>query len=178
VLKTMTNLLSRYMPTAPVGRVEWIGLRPERKVPVVEVGQAMALEGRGLEGDRSAKKASSSGRQVTLISIEDIQALANTLGKKVIDPALLRRNIVVSGINLHAMRYQTLDIGGALIEIGAHCHPCSRMESALGSGGFLAMYMRGGYCCKVLQTGTITIGDEVRLREKSSDHSNPQRALF
>lgn len=177
-MKTLTKLLSSYMPTAPVGRVEWIGLRPERKAPMIEVTQAQALEGLGLEGDRSALKANSSGRQVTLITLEDIQALASTLGKNAIDPAILRRNIVVSGINLHAMRYQTIRIGEAILEVGAHCHPCSRMESVLGKGGFLAMYMRGGYCCKVLNTGAISIGDSVMRFELNTDSSNPQITLL
>lgn len=177
-MKTLTKLLSGYMPTAPTGRVEWIGVRPERKTPIVELNQTVALEDRGLKGDRSALKASQSGRQVTLISAEDIQALAATMGKDAIDPAILRRNIVVSGINLHAMRYQKIRIGDALLEVGAHCHPCSRMEKALGKGGFLAMYMRGGYCCKVTQSGLISIGDAVQHHVVGNNTHNQQGHLF
>lgn len=177
-MKTLTKLLNGYMPTAPIGRVEWIGVRPERKAPMIELTQTVAIEDRGLKGDRSALKASKSGRQVTLITAEDIQALAMTMGREAIDPALLRRNIVVSGINLHSMRYQTLRIGDAILEVGAHCHPCSRMEKALGEGGFLAMYMRGGYCCKVMQSGLISVGDEVTHNVSLNGTSTQQRNLF
>ncbi|MCG8668883.1 MAG: MOSC domain-containing protein [Pseudomonadales bacterium] len=177
-MKTLSKLLSRYMPTAPTGRVEWIGVRPERKAPVIQVTETVALEDRGLKGDRSALKASNSGRQVTLISAEDIQALATTLGRNTIDPAILRRNIVVSGINLHAMRYQNIRIGEAILEVGAHCHPCSRMESALGKGGFLAMYMRGGYCCKVTHSGLISVGDSVTHHALDNNATDQQGQLF
>lgn len=164
-MKTQARLLAKYLDSAAPGRVEWIGLRPERKAPVIAVDRATALADRGLEGDRSAKKANGSARQVTLINAEDITALASLLHLAKIDPEILRRNIVISGINLHAMRYQLVQIGDAILELGAHCHPCSRMERSLGKGTLLCMYGRGGYCAKVIQSGMIRTGDRVRVTQ-------------
>lgn len=158
-MKTQARLLSRYMPTAKAGRVEWIGLRPCHKGDIEIVERVEAIENRGLLGDHRAARVSESARQVTLINLEDIHALQQLLAREAIAPALLRRNIVVSGINLHAMRYQSLRIGSATLELNAPCHPCQRMERAVGEGAFISMYGRGGYCARVIAAGRIAVGD-------------------
>ena len=68
---------------------------------------------------------------------------------------------MVSGINLNALRYQRFTIGEAVLEAGALCDPCSRMEAELGKGAVAAMIGHGGLCCRVLRTGRINLGDGV-----------------
>ena len=68
---------------------------------------------------------------------------------------------MVSDINLNALRHQRFTIGDTLFEAGALCHPCSRMESALGKGGVAAMLGHGGLCCRILRSGRIAVGDTV-----------------
>ena len=104
-----------------------------------------------------------SGRQVTFISREFVSQIEQHLAKSDLDPAVLRRNIVVSGINLNALRRQRFWFGEALFEATQLCHPCARMEAELGPGGVVAMMGYGGLCAKVLQTGQIAIGDSLRL---------------
>lgn len=144
------------------GRVEWIGLRPRRCAPVVCVEQVEALADRGLQGDRRAEK-NGGERQVTLIQHEHLAVIAALLGRQDVDPALLRRNLVVSGVNLHALQGARLRIGAALLEITGLCHPCSRMEQALGRGGYSAVRHHGGLTAKVLQSGRIALHDAVRV---------------
>lgn len=84
---------------------------------------------------------------------------------------LLRRNLVVTGINLTALRYQQFSIGDALFEANALCHPCRRMEQELGKGAVAAMLGHGGLCCKVLKSGQIRTGDRVKA-------VFPQQELF
>jgi MOSC domain-containing protein YiiM len=158
--------LDRFARDLPEGRLEWIGLRPARRAEMQVVGDVLAVAEYGLEGDHRVEKTPGSGRQVTLISREFIDQTAHFLGREAIDPALLRRNLVVSGINLHALRYQRFHIGEALLEAGALCHPCSRMESALGRGGVAAMLGHGGLCCRILEGGRIRVGDAVRVSRK------------
>ena len=83
------------------------------------------------------------------------------MGRESIDPALLRRNLVVSGMNLNLLRHQILQIGEAIIVPGALCHPCLRMNENLGEGGVAAMYGYGGLCAKIVRSGTIQVGDAV-----------------
>ena len=138
-------------------------LRPARRESMREVARATVIAGRGLEGDHRSEKTPGSGRQVTVISLEFIAQTAQFLGLPRIDPALLRRNLVLSGMNLNALRHQRFSIGDVLLEAGAPCHPCSRMEAALGTGAVVAMLGHGGLCCKVLRGGTIAVGDTVAV---------------
>ncbi|WP_101757006.1 MOSC domain-containing protein [Oceanicoccus sp. KOV_DT_Chl] len=160
-MNTQQRLFSRYISELRPGTLQWIGLRPAHKTDMRLTDHVNALKGLGLEGDHRCSKTPGSARQVTLISTEYIQQIAHFSGIPNIKPATLRRNLVVSGINLNAMRYQQFTIGDALFEATALCHPCARIERALGRGAVAAMLGHGGLCCKILISGTIKIGDAV-----------------
>lgn len=138
------------------GRLDWIGLRPMRKEPLKAVFCAEIHE-EGLNGDhgRSGKRA------VTLVQAEHLPVIAALTGRDLLPPDLLRRNLVISGINLTALREFGLRIGPVRLEFSVPCAPCSRMETVLGPGGYTAMRGHGGWCCTVLTTGRIAIGDQV-----------------
>ena len=161
-MSATANLLSRHLPAVQPGRVEWIGLRPERAQPMMVVDAANAVKDLGLAGDRRCEGTPGSSRQVTLINAEHIRVIEALLQRGDINPAQLRRNIVVSGINLQALRHQKIQVGEAIFELTAQCHPCSRMEKALGPGGIAAMFMHGGLCAKIIHSGMIRAGDEVK----------------
>ena len=156
---------SHFLPSSEkhiaLGKLEWIGLRRERKGEVLQVSSVVALETLGLEGDHRCLKIPGSARQVTIISREYIQQIADELGIPAINPALLRRNLVISGMDMDQLRFQRLQIGGAIFETSALCHPCSRMNEALGPAGKQAMMGRGGLCAKIIQGGNIAVGDAV-----------------
>ncbi len=142
------------------GVVEWIGVRPERKAPLDAVEQVRAVAEHGLEGDHRLNRRGGK-RQVTLIQREHVELVASFLGFDEVDPSLLRRNIVVSGINLLALRTARFRVGEAVFEGTDYCHPCSRMEAALGHGGYNAMRGHGGITARIVQDGTIRLGDPV-----------------
>ena len=79
--------------------------------------------------------------------------MGRRLGKTVIPPDLLRRNIVVSGINLLALKHQQFQVGEILLETTGICAPCSRMEENLGAGGYNSMRGPGRITIKILQGG-------------------------
>jgi MOSC domain-containing protein YiiM len=170
-MKTQQKLYARYLKHIVPGRLEWIGVRPGHKQEMLAVDAALALQNRGLEGDHRCHKTPGSGRQITIISAEYIQQIEHFSGKQNIAPVLLRRNLLVSGINLGALRHQQFTIGEAVLEANALCDPCSRMEQALGPGGFAAMLGHGGLCAKIIHGGRIAIGDAVSL-------CTPQGELF
>ncbi len=147
-----------------VGKVEWIGIRPGKKEQLQEQAQVIVTREHGLEGDHY--KGSSKNRQVTLIQAEHLRAVAQILKVDRIDPNLTRRNIVVSGINLQALKDQRFQIGEAILETTGLCHPCSRMEENLGAGGYNAMRGHGGITATVMQDGSIRLGDQVRLLKR------------
>ena len=160
-MNSQARLLDKLCEAIAPGTLEWIGLRSERRGEVLVVGAAEAVEGLGLVGDHRMKKTPGSARQVTLISREYIEAIGRHTGHASIDPALLRRNLVISGMNLNLLRYQRLQIGSVILETSALCHPCSRMDEALGPGGTAAMFGYGGLCAKVVQSGHMALGDAV-----------------
>ena len=157
------NPLNAYLGHLGTATIEWIGVRPRRREPLMAVTEAEAVADLGLRGDHRMTKTPGSGRQVTFISREFVAQIEQHLGKNGLDPAVLRRNIVVSGINLNALRRQQFWFGEALFEATQLCHPCVRMEAELGPGGVVAMMGYVGLCAKVLQTGQIAIGDSLRL---------------
>lgn len=154
--KSISYLTSQF--TKP-GVVDWIGIRSERRKPLTSVSSVEAVAGVGLAGDHYASK--NGKRQVTLIQKEHINAVASMVGMDEIQPSLLRRNIVVSGINLHALKDKAFKLGGAVLEYTGECHPCSRMEENLGDGGYNAMRSHGGITCRILENGVIGVGDEL-----------------
>ena len=115
----------------------------------------------GLDGDHYAGR--SGNRSVTLIQSEHLLVIASLLHREEVSPAELRRNIVVSGINLLALKDRRFKIGSAVLEMSGLCHPCSRMEKVLGEGGYNAMRGHGGITASVVIPGTITLRDKVEL---------------
>lgn len=160
-MNSVGKLLSRHLNDMPPGTLSWIGLRPERKAKMTIVARANALATLGLEGDRRCASSPGSGRQVTLINQEHIDVIARLMGLASIAPEQLRRNLVVTGINLQALRHQRFRIGEAEFEANAHCHPCLRMEQNLGKGAVAAMLGHGGICAKIITSGAIAVGDRV-----------------
>ena len=152
--------LGRLMATLPrPGRVEWIGIRPARDTPMQEVAEVEAGTGGGLSGDRY--RGGSGKRGVTLIQAEHLPVIAALSGHASVEASLLRRNLVVSGLPLIALKGRRFRIGDVLLEGTDACDPCSRMEDALGPGGYNAMRGMGGLCARILEGGAIRLGDAV-----------------
>ncbi|MCB1743432.1 MAG: MOSC domain-containing protein [Gammaproteobacteria bacterium] len=144
------------------GVVEWIGVRLARRAPMQPVREALLSTRDGLVGDRYAGH--SGTRQVTLIQAEHLLAIARFLGRdSALQPEVLRRNLVVAGINLLSLKGRMIAVGDSRLEVTGLCHPCSRMEEALGPGGYNAVRGHGGLTARVLQTGRIALGDPVYL---------------
>jgi MOSC domain-containing protein YiiM len=154
-LSTLKELL---ITDAQPGRVTWIGLRPAKRAPMITLPEVALLEA-GLEGDRSR----AGKRALTLFQWEHLDVLASLLGRDTVAPELLRRNLHVAGLNLSSLRGALVRLGNeAVIEITGPCAPCSRMQQALGPGGYNALRGHGGWCARIVQAGPVRLGDSVQ----------------
>jgi MOSC domain-containing protein YiiM len=152
-------------PPAIVGKVEAIVVRAHSRKPAQLVVETEAIAGVGLADDRLGRQgeAELSTRQVTLIQHEHLPVIAQLARVTAVDPLALRRNLVISGINLLALKNAKLRVGQALLEIVGPCHPCSRMEESIGKGGYAAMRGHGGMTAKVVEGGLIRTGDSAGI---------------
>ena len=165
ILKHDQTLADLRSHIASSGRLSWIGIRPKHQQAMIMPEMAILLENKGIEGDHIAN-GSSKKRQVTLIQEEHLPVVSELVNNKAVNPEFLRRNLVVGGINLLTLKSEKFSIGGCVLEGTGLCHPCSRMEEALGTGGYNAMRGHGGITAIVIRGGTISLGDSVVLLAK------------
>ena len=146
------------------GRVVWIGVRPAHRAPMVVVDEVTAIAGRGLEGDRVAASANPGRRQVTLVQAEHLPIVAGFVGRAAIEPHLVRRNLVVAGINLASLNGTRFAIGDEVVLVGTGpCAPCAKLDELVAPGAFQAMRGHGGLTAQVEAGGVIRRGDVVRV---------------
>ena len=141
-----------------MGRLEAIWLKRARGGPMDSVDEAVAVEGRGLEGGADFDR----DRQVTLVEREVFDRVKGQLDDSV-EPVMRRANLMVSGIRLEGTGDQTLAVGDLRIRVRGETRPCGRMDEACeGLMDALDPNWGGGAHGSVLNDTTITVGDEVR----------------
>ena len=167
----MTSSTRELVAAVPqVGRLRDILIRRAKHGEVVRVERAEILDGLGLEADHRATRRSPdprSKRHLSLIQAEHLPVIAALLGREAVDAIEVRRNLVVAGINLLSLRDRTFRIGPVVLEGTGPCHPCSRMESALGPGGFQALRGHGGITARVIAGGSVAVDDPVEIEPLS-----------
>jgi MOSC domain-containing protein YiiM len=149
------------------GIVEYIFTAPERGAPVQSRQQVEAIPGVGLEGDRYAalfdqdtQKKPHNKREITLIEIENIEALESEHGLKV-DPSSLRRNIVTRGVDLNSLVGVEFQVGEVRLQGIDLCEPCSYIEGQTAQGVLKALVKKGGLRAQIIFGGIVHVGDSV-----------------
>jgi MOSC domain-containing protein YiiM len=160
----MKPLRERLLEVPQLGEISWIGVRPNHAAPMTVLSEVRALEGRGLDGDRAARAKQGGNRQVTLLQEEHLAVLASLTSALEVRPEQLRRNLLVSRVNLLALIKLRFAIGSEVVLVGTGpCAPCQKLEETLGPGGFQAARGHGGITARVERGGLIRLGDTVRV---------------
>jgi len=135
-----------------------IHIAGERNGPARSLAEAKVVADYGVEGDWRSHPRNS--RQLTLIEEEGLVATGSKLGLTV--PAgASRRQVVVRGMSLNRTVGKTLRLGNVLVWVSDLCDPCENMERTIGPGARLAMATHGGVCARVVEGGTLRVGDQV-----------------
>ena len=161
-MSPLQELIARVPQT---GRVRWIGVRPESRGEMLMLDAVEARREAGLTGDH-ARPGARNARQVTLIQWEHLAVIGSLLGRDETNPVVpedLRRNLLISGINLFSLKGRRFRIGQAILETTGWCQPCARLELRLGEGTFQAVRGHGGITARVIESGIIRLDDQLRV---------------
>ncbi len=160
---------SRLRCPAWQGVVCYLHIAPRAFLPMKSVPEIHLIAGRGIEGDRYLigqeagfySHKPEEGRQITLFEMETLEALKRDYGID-LDPAEHRRNITVRDVPLNHLVGCRFWLGETLLEATRLSTPCKHIEEITGKSIFTALLHRSGLNCKILQGGTVHVGDQLR----------------
>jgi MOSC domain-containing protein YiiM len=148
------------------GTVESIHTASAAEGAMQAVGQAEAIPGVGLEGDRYARKQGTFYKpepdyELTLIESEAVAAMRQEY-KIELAPGDTRRNIVTRGVPLNHLVGREFQVGDVRIRGIRLCEPCDHLQRVTGAAVIKGLRHRGGLRAQILSQGTIHVGDVVR----------------
>jgi MOSC domain-containing protein YiiM len=142
--------------------------RPGGVVPAQDGDRVERVEvraGHGIVGDRYAGRAAHRDAAVTVLAAESVETLAAELGSGPLDPLLTRRNVVLRGAEVEALRGEefALDCGEGVVALrgGRPANPCAWLDTVLAPGAHRGMRGRGGVRCAPLSDGVLRLGPAV-----------------
>jgi MOSC domain-containing protein YiiM len=176
-----------------VSAVEVVGLlaapghrydgRPGTTVPEQSADRRERIEvraGFGIVGDRYAGKPAHRDASVTVLAAESVEALAAELGSAPLDPLLTRRNVVLRGAEVEALRGELFSLdcgeGEVLLQGGRPANPCAWLDVVLTPGAHRGMRGRGGIRCAPLSDGVLRLGPAVLRSAVRLDTARAGRA--
>jgi MOSC domain-containing protein YiiM len=151
----------------PNGTVESIHIASVGEAPIQSVGQAVAIPGAGLEGDRYAQQSGTFSKpepdyELTLIEAEAIEALRRDYQVE-LPAGDARRNIVTRDVPLNHLVGREFTIGDVRIRGIRLCEPCEHLQKLTGKKLIKGLLHRGGLRAQILTKGTIHVGDAVKV---------------
>ena len=123
--------------------------------------EVRAVEDMGLEGDRYFGEKPGGKAQVTFIQADVLDEVRQKFKLPKLPAGVLRRNLVVEGVQLADFMGKTFEFQGVLFEGSQQCSPCQWMDRVIAEGAqaFLKGDFRGGLRAKVKSTGVLRVDD-------------------
>ncbi len=156
------------------------GGRPGTTIPDQSADRRERIEvraGFGIVGDRYAGKPAHRDASVTVLAAESVEAVAAELAAGPLDPLLTRRNVVLRGAEVEALRGELISLDGGegvvLLQGGRPANPCAWLDTVLAAGAHRGMRGRGGIRCAPLSDGVLRLGPAVL---RSAVPLDPSRA--
>jgi MOSC domain-containing protein YiiM len=133
--------------------------RASDNFPLLEVPQIECVAGSGIRGDRFYDYRDDYKGQITFFSIEVFAKLAAHFGLRDKSAGDLRRNVIVSGVNLNELIGEDFSLQDVRLRGTAHCKPCYWMNQAIAPGAEEFLQGNGGLRAQILTDGVIGLGD-------------------
>ncbi len=127
--------------------------QPALDRPTIEVAEVECVTGMGLRGDRYFGHAPDYKGQVTLLDEVVCSDLRRAFGTPHLSAAVLRRNLLVNGVDLNALIGVTFRVQGITLQGIEECRPCYWMDTVVAPGAEAWLRGRGGLRCKILSDG-------------------------
>ena len=139
--------------------------KPPDDYPLIEVQRIECVAGHGIRGDRFYDYRDNYKGQITFFSFEVFERLAQHFGLQNRSPGLLRRNVIVTGIDLNDLIGEVFSIQGVRLRGTGHCRPCYWLDQAFAPGTEDFLEGSGGLRAEILTDGAIAVGDAQLLLE-------------
>ena len=136
-----------------------IHVAPASRLPMRAVESVQVEAGLGIVDDRYH---GTKHRHVTVQSQIALDAATEDLGSPV-EPGGTRRNITISHGDVPTTPGERLRIGDVDLEVVRVAAPCKLLDDVIGTGARTALRRRAGSVCRALTSGSIAVGDPVRL---------------
>jgi hypothetical protein len=117
--------------------------------------------GLGIVGDRYFGRPAHRDAAVTVIAAEALDALAAELGSPPLDLLATRRNVVLRGAEVEALRGQPFSLDGIRFAGGRPANPCAWLHLALAPGAHRGLRGRAGVRCAPRSDGVLRLGPAV-----------------
>ena len=144
--------------------------------PLLEVSRIECVAGHGIRGDRYYDYREDYKGQITFFSSEVFESLVRNLGLTSKSPGVLRRNVIVSGVDLNKLIGEEFVIQGVRFRGTGHCKPCYWLNEAFAAGTECFLERNGGLRAQILTDGSIAVGDaELSILQGEVRTINPER---
>lgn len=87
----MRSLRERLVDVPQLGRVTWVGVRPEHDAPMQVLEEVALIAEHGADGDVASRGRPRGKRQVTLMQAEHLAVVASFAGVAEVTPQMVRR---------------------------------------------------------------------------------------
>ncbi len=150
------------------GIVVAIFTTPESGEPMIPVDSVLAVENRGIIGDRYytmsghfSKSEIEPDQEITLVEHEAFKEL-NKNHQIQLQYAECRRNIITQNIDLNALVGQTFQVGQTTLRGMRLCEPCAYLSKMTGHSNLVKQWLhRAGLRAHIQKGGRISKGDTV-----------------
>ncbi len=132
--------------------------------PTLEVREIECVAGSGIRGDRFFDYRDNYKGQITFFAREVFDALSAAFPRVTKSPAVLRRNVIVSGDDLNSLIGETFELQGVRFLGTCESKPCYWLNDAFCPGAEKWLKGNGGLRAQILTSGLLQTGPAALVR--------------